>query len=288
VPIACTYAKVVEPGAFGSFVGRLEMRFENGKLVKDTYTLDEVNAETYPADAKLANIIAANEAPFKAEIDTIVGYSTLPLYRYFVIENPMDTMILNALNWKLKDIDVVLSNGFRFCPPRTTPDHTGNVPITAGYLFDMLPVDSNVRVAQANGAQIKKWLEKELNNVFAKEAAERFGGWVIKFQGMTIEFEAFAPKGQRVKKALIHGEPIELSRMYTLSACERDGDPDDILCRIKGVKNGLTKDFTLHEVIKEYLAVNSPVTPTPPMAAKVLDAPQTLLTQVSGVDYQFV
>ena len=189
VPIACTYAKVVEPGAFGSFVGRLEMRFENGKLVKDTYTLDEVNAETYPADAKLANIIAANEAPFKAEIDTIVGYSTLPLYRYFVIENPMDTMILNALNWKLKDIDVVLSNGFRFCPPRTTPDHTGNVPITAGYLFDMLPVDSNVRVAQANGAQIKKWLEKELNNVFAKEAAERFGGWVIKFQGMTIEFE---------------------------------------------------------------------------------------------------
>ena len=288
VPIACSYAKVVEPGAFGSFVGRLEMRFENGKLVKDTYTLDEVNAETYPADAKLANIIAVNEAPFKAEIDTIVGYSTLPLYRYFVIENPMDTMILNALNWKLKDIDVVLSNGFRFCPPRTTPDHTGNVPITAGYLFDMLPVDSNVRVAQANGAQIKKWLEKELNNVFAKEAAERFGGWVIKFQGMTIEFEAFAPKGQRVKKALIHGEPIELSRMYTLSACERDGDPDDILCRIKGVKNGLTKDFTLHEVIKEYLAVNSPVTPTPPMAAKVLDAPQTLLTQVSGVDYQFV
>jgi hypothetical protein len=152
----------------------------------------------------------------------------------------------------------------------------------------MLPVDSNVRTAQANGAQIKKWLEKELNNVFAKEAAERFGGWVIKFKGMTIEFEAFAPKGQRVKKALIHGEPIELSRMYTLSACERDGDPDDILCRIKGVKNAETRDFTLHEVIKEYLAVNSPVTPTPPMAAKVLDAPQTLLTQVSGVDYQFV
>jgi sulfur-oxidizing protein SoxB len=212
----------------------------------------------------------------------------LPLYRYFVIENPMDTLILNALDWKLQEVDVVLSNGFRFCPPRTTPDETGNIPITAGYLYDMLPVDSNVRTAQANGAQIKKWLEKELNNVFAKEAAERFGGWVIKFKGMTIEFEAFAPKGQRVKKALINGEPIELSRMYTLSACERDGDPDDILCRIKGVKNAATRDFTLHEVIKEYLAVNSPVTPTPPMAAKVLDAPQTLLTQVSGVDYQFV
>ncbi len=288
IPIHCQYAKVVEPGAFGSFVGRLELRFEAGRLVEDRYTLDEVNVEKYHSDARMAAIIKENEAPFKAEIDTILGYSTLPLYRYFVIENPMDTLILNALRWKLQDVDIVLSNGFRFCPPRTTPDETGNIPITAGYLYDMLPVDSNVRTAEANGAQIKKWLEKELNNVFAEEASERFGGWVIKFQGMTIEFEAFAPKGQRVKKALIHGKPIELSRRYTLSACERDGDPDDILCRIKGVQRGKTKPFTLHEVIKDYLLAHSPVTPTPPEAAKVLDAPQTLLTQVSGVDYQFV
>jgi hypothetical protein len=37
----------------------------------------------------------------------------------------------------------------------------------------------------------------------------------------------------------------------------------------------------------DYLQANSPVTPTPPLAAKILDAPQTLLTQVTGVDYQF-
>jgi hypothetical protein len=43
----------------------------------------------------------------------------------------------------------------------------------------------------------------------------------------------------------------------------------------------------LHSVMQEYLAKNSPVTPTPPLNAKVLDAPQTLLTQVSGVPYQF-
>jgi hypothetical protein len=39
--------------------------------------------------------------------------------------------------------------------------------------------------------------------------------------------------------------------------------------------------------MKEYLATNSPVTPTPPVNADVLDAPKTLLSQVSGVDYQF-
>lgn len=41
-PIQCKYAKVVEPGAFGSFVGRLDLTVENGKVVKDDYVLDEI------------------------------------------------------------------------------------------------------------------------------------------------------------------------------------------------------------------------------------------------------
>ncbi len=39
--------------------------------------------------------------------------------------------------------------------------------------------------------------------------------------------------------------------------------------------------------MKDYLGVNSPVTAQPPFNAKVLDAPKTLLTKVSGVDYVF-
>jgi len=39
--------------------------------------------------------------------------------------------------------------------------------------------------------------------------------------------------------------------------------------------------------MKEYLSKNSPVTPTPPKNAIVLDAPQELLSQVTGVDYSF-
>jgi 2',3'-cyclic-nucleotide 2'-phosphodiesterase (5'-nucleotidase family) len=187
----------------------------------------------------------------------------------------------------MKDIDIVLSNGFRFCPPRTTPDATGNIPITNGYLFDMLPVDSIVRTAKVTGKQIQAWLEKELNNVFAKEASERFGGWVIKFKGMTIEFNAFGEKGQRVKKVLVKGKPLDIEKIYSICACERDGDPADMLCRIKGVLEPLNTNYTLHSTLKDYLKANSPVNPKPPLSAKVLDTTQNLLTQVSGVNYQF-
>lgn len=286
-PIVCKYAKVVEPGAFGSFVGKLKLTFDSGKVVKDEYELVEISSTRSPADKNVSGLIKRNEQPFAESIHKVVGYSTIPLYRYFVVENTIDTMILNALHWKMTDIDIVLSNGFRFCPPNTTRDHTGNIPITEGYIFDMLPVDSTVRTARVTGKQISAWLEKELNNVFAADASERFGGWVIKFQGLEVSFNAFAEKGKRVQEARVKGLPLEPDQLYSICACERDGDPDDMLCRIKGVKDAKNTAHTLHSVMREYLKANSPVTPTPPMAAKILDAPQSLLTQVHGVDYEF-
>jgi sulfur-oxidizing protein SoxB len=286
-PIVGKYAKVVEPGAFGSFVGKLQLTIQNGKVVKDEYELVEINIKKIKPNKSVQKIIDEKELPFKNDITQVVGYSTIPLYRYFVIENTMDTLILDALRWRMPDMDVVLSNGFRFCPPRVTPDHTGNIPITNGYIYDMLPVDSTVRKAEVTGKQISEWLEKELNNVFAKNASERFGGWVIKFHGMKVSFNAFGEKGNRVKEVLINNAPLEAEKMYNICACERDGDPEDMLCRIKGVKNPKNTPYTLHSMLREYLKISSPVTPVPHNNAIALDAPKSLLTQVWGVDYEF-
>ncbi|MEI7472355.1 MAG: metallophosphoesterase [Chitinophagaceae bacterium] len=287
IPIQCKYAKVVEPGAFGSFVGKLELTVKNGVIVKDDYQLDEINTTILTPSKKITSIIAQNEDAFSEDIYKIAGYSTIPLYRYFVVENTIDTLVLDSLKWKLPEIDIVLSNGFRFCPPRVTPDATGNVPITNGYIYDMLPVNSTVRTANVTGKQLTDWLEKELNNVFAATAAERLGGWVVKFKGMSMEFNAFGEKGKRVKKILIAGDAVISDKIYSICACERDGDPAEMLCRIKNVTNAKNTEHTLHSIMKEYLLANSPVSPVLPLSAKILDAPQSLLSQVIGVDYTF-
>lgn len=285
-PIQGKYAKVVEPGAFGSFVGKLDLYVENGKIVGENYELMEVDVKKYKAKPEIKTMIDAQEKPFAESINKIHGYSTVPLYRYFVVENTIDTMVVDALMWKIKT-DIVLSNGFRFCPPRNI-DASGKVPITEGYIFDMLPVDSQVRTAIVTGKQLKEWLEKELQNVFAKDASKRFGGWVIKMQGMTMTFKAHEDMGKRVQSIEVDGKPLDPDREYTISACERDGDPDTMLCRIPNVKNAKNTPHTLHQVMRDYLAQNSPVTPKPKGSVKVLDAPQTLLSQVFGVDYKFV
>ena len=286
-PIQCKYAKVVEPGAFGSFIGKLDLTIKNGKVIADSYSLLEVKESELKPNKQVLELIKEKEHIYEKDINKIVGYSTIPLYRYFVVENPIDTLIVDALKWKFPEINIALSNGFRFCPPRSTRDETGNVPIHNGFIYDMLPVDSTVRTGVVTGQQLKDWLEKELNNVFAKDASKRFGGWVIKFKGMKVDFRAFDSFGNRVESILVDEKPLDLLAEYSVLACERDGDPDDVLCRMKNVRQAKNTKFTLHQVMLEYLAVNSPVTPTPPMHAKVLDAPQNLLTQVTGVDYTF-
>lgn len=286
-PIQCKYSKVVEPGAFGSFVGKLDLTIKSGKVIKDKYSLVEIDPRKYKADKEISSLIESNELPFEKDINKIAGYSTLPLYRYFVIENTIDTLVVDALKWKIKEADIVLSNGFRFCPPNATRDFTGNIPITNGYIYDMLPVDSVVRTGSVTGKQLTDWLEKEMNNVFAENASERLGGWVVKFKGMKVSFNAFAENGKRIKHIEVDGQPLEAKKIYRICACEREGDPADMLCRMRGVMETVNTPHTLHSVLKEYLKVNSPVTPSLPMSAKVLDTSQTLLTQVTGVDYQF-
>ncbi|MCC6411570.1 MAG: bifunctional metallophosphatase/5'-nucleotidase [Saprospiraceae bacterium] len=285
-PIQCKYTKVVEPGAFGSFVGRLDIDVKDGKVTGHSYELMEVDPTRYKASKSMNQIVADIEKPYKAELDKVVGYSKVPLYRYFVIENTIDTLIIDALHWKT-GVEIALSNGFRFCPPRSTRDETGNIPITESFLFDMLPVDATVRKGKVKGEQLMAWLEKELNNVFAKDASKRFGGWVVKFKGMHVEFNAFGEQGKRVQKVTVNGAPLDKDRLYTVAACERDGDPPTTLCRITNVTETSNMPYTLHVVLKDYLAKHSPVSPMPEGNAVSLDTPATLLTQVSGVDYTF-
>jgi len=286
-PIQCTYAKVVEPGAFGSFVGSLTLTVKDGKLLSEKYELLDVDPNRYKADEEMQRLIASKEHLFKDKIDKVIGYSTIPLYRYFVIENPIDTMVVAALKWKFPGTDIALSNGFRFCPPRVTPDASGNIPITNGYLFDMLPVDSPIRFGEVTGQQILDWLEKEMNNVFAKDASKRFGGWVVKFNGMKVQFKAFEEMGKRIVSVEIGDRPLDVNAVYGVMACERDGDPLDVVCRMTKVANVKRTDYTLQQIMREYISANSPLTPTPSRNCVALDTTQELLTQVTGVDYQF-
>lgn len=286
VPIEGKYTKVVECGAFGSFLGKLDIEVENGKMKSYKYQLLDVDPAKYPADKKLQVQIDKATAPFRQQLSKVIGTTTTPLVRYFVMETPMDNLITDAIHWKFKT-DIALSNGFRFCQPLAVDPKTGKAAITKEFLWNMLPVDSEAKTGMVTGRQVWDWLEKELQNAFAKDPSKRFGGWFVRFAGMEVNFTIGNEFGKRVNWVKVNGEPLNLDKEYSIVACEREGDPDDTLCRMEKVKNPKRLGVLMHTVIEEYLAVHSPVSPKLEMRATATDQPHTLLTQLQGTTYEF-
>ena len=290
VPIQGKYAKVTEPGAFGSFVAKLDIVIENGQIKDENYQLLDVDPAKYKPDPAMARLVEEVSTPHKKELTKVIGKSKTTLVRYYVIENTMDNMITDALMWKYKDteVEIVVSNGFRFCPPLLPDPKKGYAEITNDYLWSMLPVDSEVKMGEATGQQIWDWMEKELHNVFAKDPAKRFGGWVVRFQGMKINFTMNNDLGKRVNWITVNDQPLDKTKKYTMLACEREGDPDDTLCRMEKVSNPRKPGHTLHNIVREYLAAHPMVSPKIEGRATATDAPSTLLSQLEGYDYTFI
>ncbi len=285
-PVEGTYAKVTEPGAFGSFISKLDIVIENGKVKEHNYQLLDVDPLRYKEDEEMKMLVKKTKEPFEKKLSTVIGKTKTPLVRYYVIETPMDNFITDAIMWKFKP-DIALSNGFRFCPPLVPDPKTGIAEITKDFLWSMLPVDSEAKLGIASGRQIWDWMERELENAFAKEPEQRFGGWVIRFKGMEVNFTIKKQEGKRVNWIKVNKEPIDLLKQYSFVACEREGDPDTTLCRMEGVKEPKKMGATLHSVIEEYLKEFSPIAPKVEGRCTVTDAPHDLLTQVAGVGYEF-
>lgn len=284
-PIETKYTKVTEPGAFGSFLGKLDIVVEDGKIKEHFYELMDVDPSKYKADAEMQQLVEKTFEPYKPELSKVIGKTKSTLVRYYVLENPMDNFITNAVFNKFKP-DVALSNGFRFCPPLVaSPEKPSE--ITNDFLWSMLPVNSQARSGMVSGEKIWKWMEKELENVFAKDPAKRFGGWVVRFSGMNVNFTSKNDMGKRVNWIKIGGEDIDKKKMYKIVACERDGDPEDAICRMLDVDSPHDEGISLHEIIREYLKTHSPIEPKVEGRVECTDQPQNLLSQLEGYEYTF-
>lgn len=284
-PIVGKYAKVVEPGAFGSFVGRLDLKVKDKKVIGYDYELIDVDPKKYPADPEMQQLVDQAQAPYKEKMSEILGYTSTPMYRYLVVENPMDNMITDALLWK-SGVDFATSNGFRFGVP-IVPDDSGKKAITLEDIWRMLPVDEHMKIGEVTGQQVKDWLEEEINNVFAKDPAKRFGGWLVRFAGMTLKFDSSKDKGERVLEVKIKGEDLDLEKVYRMASCNRSGEAIHFMCRMPNASNVKIMDYTLHDAVKDYLHEKGTVSPKLDGRSIAVDLGPNAFSQMPETGYTF-
>ncbi len=238
---------VVEPGSFGSFLGRLDLWVEDGRIADKRWELIELTASRFPdEDPTVRALVESSLRDMREELDRPVGSTSSYLGRYSVVETSLDNLLSDALR-TATGTEIALSNGFRF----GTPLLPG--PILERNLWDFYPISTPLMTGVLSGRQLRDFWEQELENVFSPDLSSRFGGWLPRPSGMSVRFDLHAAKSQRVREILVGGEPLDDERDYRVTACMRDGDAPDTLCRIPRARDVEVLDFDAHEAVRRYL-----------------------------------
>jgi hypothetical protein len=147
----------------------------------------------------------------------------------------------------------------------------------------MLPFDAKLKVGHVSGKQLEGYLENEMELVFARDPFSLSGGWGPRPAGMIVRFEARADNGSRIRNVLIDRAPLDPAADYTLGGCERDGEPLDVICRLRGVRQAVYLAGTVHSALRAYLKGHSPISPRSEKRVQAVDLPSTLWSQYSAL-----
>lgn len=263
---------VVEPGSFGSFLGKMTLRVSNGEIIDKSWDLIELTADAYDEAPDVREKLAELSEPYNEHLSTPLGTLSEGIGRYDVVETTLDNLLADALR-DATGTDLALSNGFRF----GTPIEAGT--LTEANLYDFYPIVTNLKTGEVKGQQLLDFWESELENVFAKDASKRFGGWVPRPSGMSMKFRAHGDTGNRVDEVKIQGELIDPDRVYTITACEREGDEDHMVCRIPNVKNARVHEIDAHEAVRQYLRKHPEITAPARNRVLATDLPEVVRSQ---------
>ncbi len=272
-PIVRRDTWIVEPGGFGSFFGRLDVTVAGGRVTDRRWKLIELRSGEVAEAPDVTRVVADTLAPLRGRLDAVIGKTNVTLARYAVVETSLDAMLTDALREET-GADIALSNGFRFASPSLVG------PLEEKDLWTWYPITSQVMIGKATGKQLREFWEREIENVFATDPRKLFGGWLPRTSGMTMRFEARAPRGGRVREILVAGEPIKDDHLYTVSSCRREGDPPDKLCRIPKVQDPRVLKVDAHEAVRHYLARHRPLEQPSMGRVVAVDLPPVVRSQV--------
>jgi S-sulfosulfanyl-L-cysteine sulfohydrolase len=237
-PITVNGALVVQAGSSSSFLGRLEVTMDDGKMADFQYELVAID-ESFPEDEEMASIIDDILKGYEQERENVVGRTDSILHRMTLNEAPMDKLITDAYLHAF-DCELAFSHGWRYGTPIPAGD------ITEYDLHTIIPTNPEMFTVEMSGEHLLKALEKNLEMVFSRDPFNQKGGYILRSSGLFMAFKPYNPKGNRIQKLLVGGQEIDLKKKYKIAGGG------------KQLFKGAEADKTYHgvnavDVIKEFL-----------------------------------
>jgi len=262
---------IVQAGAHGSDLGRLDLTLERGKITAHRRTLLPLDHATVPADAAAERFVQELLEPHRKAMDEVIGEASTWLIRAQTLagqearkrdeESAIDSLFADILR-EVTKVDIALLPGVGYgvaIPPGS---------VSAAQLRQMVPHDGKVVTMRLSGSQVIEVLEQAVENTFTDDAAAKVGG-MIQVGGIKFRYDPALTKGNRVWHVERVGGEWDLKATYTVVTNSMlAGGGHKYRTLTKGDQR--VEHGSQYELIRDWFAKNSPVaTPPSGRSAKV-------------------
>jgi len=201
---------IVQCGSHGKMVGQLDLSIKNKRIVAFAQTLFPVRARDLKPDPGISVLIKKLRAPYKAELERVIGNSQTLIYRQGTWQSTADNLISDALRARTaQDISV------------TQPSRYGATilpgPITVEDVYNLLPAETPIYQMKFSGRDLRNIFEAAIDNVTNENPLEQVGGNMLRFSGVEITVNLGNAYPDRIEKMLIGGNPVDANKLYSLS-----------------------------------------------------------------------
>lgn len=206
---------VIQSGSHGSFLGRLDLRVDGGRVSGYEHRLITVG-EDVALDREMEARVAELMRPHRAELDRVVGQTATGLNRNTLLEATMDNLLLQAL-MRETGAEAAFSNGWRYGAP-VPPG-----PVTMNDLYNIVPMNPPVMTVELTGEEMRAMLEENLERTLARDPYSQMGGYLKRMAGVKLYAKVENPKGQRVQELYVGAEPVAPGRRYQVAYVTEQG-----------------------------------------------------------------
>ena len=215
VPEAIKIGKtlVLSSGSHGKYLGRVDLKVENGEVVDYSSTLIPVFSDAIEPDAEMKAYIDGVRAPHEGELNRVLGKTDQLLYRRGNFNGTWDDLICQGIREE-RDVEIALSPGFRW-GTTLLPGQD----ITMDDLYTQTSMSyPNVYRTEMTGQQLHDILEDVCDNLFHLDPFYQQGGDMVRVGGMSYTCAPKATMGNRITNMIMtdSGAPIEPDKSYTV------------------------------------------------------------------------
>jgi sulfur-oxidizing protein SoxB len=213
-PVLVGETILIASGSHGKFVSRVDLDVRDGRMMGFRHKLIPVFSDVIAPDPDMATLIEAERAPFKADLETVVGKTESLLYRRGNFQGTWDDLICEALLSE-RDAEIAMSPGVRWgaslLPGDTiTREDIHNVTsMTYGKAYR----------TEMTGEFLHTVLEDVADNIFNPDPYYQQGGDMVRIGGMSFTCDVSKPIGQRITDMALTrtGEAIDPARNYVVA-----------------------------------------------------------------------